>query len=175
MAVTIILAAGLAAELVLALVRPLRGAVRGLVCWSVAAVVLEMCCIVYFAGASEIVLDFPGVIRCVGGAGVVVLISALIELFSPSRRSRERARELSADRAERSLNIVLSVASGLLCVSSLGMLVFGERDTAAVLLVPPASAAIRQTMWFMRAYASEQQENRREKLTQRISGEKYRL
>ena len=175
MGVTIILAAGLTAELVLALVRPLRGAVRGLVCWSVAAVVLSMCCVVYFAGISEVFFDLPGLICCVGGAGVVVLISALIELFSPSRRSKERSPERSADRAERSLNIVLSVASGILCVSSLGMLVFGERDIAAMLLVPPTSAAIRQTMWFMRASASEQPESRREKLTQRISGEKYRL
>ena len=90
MNIPIFLAAGMAAELVLALIRPLRGATRGLVCWSVSAVVLSMCCAVYFISSGDITFDLPGAIRGIGGAGVLVLIAALIELFSPSRRSRQK-------------------------------------------------------------------------------------
>ena len=79
----IFLAAGMAAEFVLALIRPLRGATRGLVCWSVSAVVLSMCFAVYFISSGDITFDLSGAIRGIGGAGVLVLIAALIELFSP--------------------------------------------------------------------------------------------
>ena len=107
MNIPIFLAAGIAAELVLALIRPLRGATRGLVCWSVSAVVLSMCCAVYFISSGDITFDLPSAIRGIGGAGVLVLIAALIELFSPSRRSRQKP-EQDPQRSERSLNIVLS-------------------------------------------------------------------
>ena len=110
MNIPIFLAAGMAAEFVLALIRPLRGATRGLVCWSVSAVVLSMCCAVYFISSGDITFDLPGAIRGIGGAGVLVLIAALIELFSPSRRSRQKP-EQDPQRSERSLNIVLSVAA----------------------------------------------------------------
>ena len=100
MNIPIFLAAGMAAELVLALIRPLRGATRGLVCWSVAAVVLSMCCAVYFISSGDITFDLPSAIRSIGGAGVLVLIAALIELFSPSRLSRQsRSRIRSARNA----------------------------------------------------------------------------
>ena len=151
MNIPIFLAAGMAAELVLALIRPLRGATRGLVCWSVAAVVLSMCC-----------------------AGVLVLIAALIELFSPSRRSRQRP-EQDPQRSERSLNIELSVAAGILCAASLALSLFGERDTAALLLVPPTAAALRQTLWFMKSAGAEHPATQREKLAERISCGKYKL
>ena len=129
MNIPIFLAAGMAAELVLALIRPLRGATRGLVCWSVSAVVLSMCCAVYFISSGDITFDLPGAIRGIGGAGVLVLIAALIELFSPSRRSRQKP-EQDPQSSERSLNIVLSVAAGILCAASLALSLFGERDTA---------------------------------------------
>ena len=116
MNIPIFLAAGMAAELVLALIRPLRGATRGLVCWSVSAVVLSMCCAVYFISSGDITFDLPSAIRGIGGAGVLVLIAALIELFSPSRRSRQKP-EQDPQRSERSLNIVLSVAAGILCAA----------------------------------------------------------
>ena len=77
MNIPIFLAAGMAAEFVLALIRPLRGATRGLVCWSVSAVVLSMCCAVYFISSGDITFDLPGAIRGIGGAGVLVLIAAL--------------------------------------------------------------------------------------------------
>ena len=66
MNIPIFLAAGMAAELVLALIRPLRGATRGLVCWSVSAVVLSMCCAVYFISSGDITFDLPGAIRGIG-------------------------------------------------------------------------------------------------------------
>lgn len=174
MEITFFLAAGMLAELVLALVRPLHGAVRGLVCWSVAAVVLVMSCGVYFSGVGSLEIDLPGVIGCVGGAGCIVLLAALIELFSPSRRSRQKP-EQQLSRSERSLNIVLSIAAGILCAASLALTLAGERDIGAVLMIPPSAAAIRQTLWFMRASGSEQPGSRRDDLTKRISGEKYRL
>jgi len=177
--IAIFLAAGFAAEIVLTLVRPLRGTLRGVVCWSVAAVVLTMCCVVYFAGASYIRLDLMSAARCVGGVGAVILISAMIELFSPSRRSRRSVRdagrpEISA-RSERSLNIVLAVAAGILCAAALALFLCGERDTAVILLVIPTAAALRQTFWFMRENGAEQPEGERDKLTKRISCGKYRL
>lgn len=174
MEISIFLAAGLLAELVLSLVRPLRGAVRGLVCWSVAAVVLLMCCAVYFIGAQDISFDLPSAVRGLGGAGVVVLIAALIEVFSPSRRSRQKQEQIP-QRSERSLNIVLSVAAGILCTASLALYIFGEHDSAMLLLIPPASAALRQTLWFMRLSGAEQPGSQREKLAERISCGKYRL
>ena len=108
MNIPIFLAAGMAAELVLALIRPLRGATRGLVCWSVSAV-------------------------------------------------------------------VLSVAAGILCAASLALSLFGERDTAALLLVPPTAAALRQTLWFMKSAGAEHPATQREKLAERISCGKYKL
>ena len=179
MEIAIFLAAGFAAEIVLTLVRPLRGTIRGLVCWSVAAVVLAMCCVVYFAGASDIRFDLMSAARCVGGVGAVILISAMIELFSPSRRSRRSVRdagrqEISA-RSEDSLNIVLAVAAGILCAAALALFLCGERDTAVILLVIPTAAALRQTFWFMRENGAEQPEGEREKLAKRISCGKYRL
>ena len=127
----IFLAAGMAAELVLALIRPLRGATRGLVCWSVAAVVLSMCCAVYFISSGDITFDLPSAIRGIGGAGVLVLIAALIELFSPSRRSRQKP-EQDPQRSERSLNIVLSVAAGILLRGFPGSVAFrGARHCGA--------------------------------------------
>lgn len=174
MDISIFLAAGIIAELVLALVKTIRGAVRGLVCWSVAAVILSLCCAVYFVGSGGISLDFAVAIRCIGGGGVVLLIAALIEVFSPYRRSR-RKQERIMERSESSLNIVLSVSAGILCAASLVLLLFGERDTAVLLLIPPAAAALRQTFWFMRDYAAEKQGSEREKLAERISCGKYRL
>ena len=171
MNIPIFLAAGMAAEFVLALIRPLRGATRGLVCWSVSAVVLSMCCAVYFISSGDITFDLPGAIRGIGGAGVLVLIAALIELFSPSRRSRQKPEQ----RSERSLNIVLSVAAGILCAASLALSLFGERDTAALLLVPPTAAALRQTLWFMKSAGAEHPATQREKLAERISCGKYKL
>lgn len=180
MEIAIFLAAGFVAELVLMLVRPLRGAMRGLVCWSVAAVVLAMCCVVYFAGISDITLDLMSAARCVGGAGAVILLAVVIELFSPSRRSRRRSRQESpredtTERSEGSLNIVLSVAAGILCAAALALFLCGERDTAVVLLAVPAAGAIRQTFWFMRLNGAEKPAGQREKLEKRISCGKYRL
>ena len=165
MNIPIFLAAGMAAELVLALIRPLRGATRGLVCWSVAAVVLSMCCAVYFISSGDITFDLPSAIRGIGGAGVLVLIAALIELFSPSRRSRQKP-EQDPQR---------SVAAGILCAASLALSLFGERDTAALLLVPPTAAALRQTLWFMKSAGAEHPATQREKLAERISCGKYKL
>ncbi len=174
MNIPIFLAAGMAAEFVLALIRPLRGATRGLVCWSVSAVVLSMCCAVYFISSGDITFDLSGAIRGIGGAGVLVLIAALIELFSPSRRSRQKP-EQDPQRSEHSLNIVLSVAAGILCAASLALSLFGERDTAALLLVPPTAAALRQTLWFMKSAGAEHPATQREKLAERISCGKYKL
>lgn len=182
MEISIFLAAGFAAELVLLLVRPLRGALRGLVCWSVAAVVLAMCCVVYFAGVSSISFDLLSAARCIGGVGAVILAAVVIEVFSPSRRSRRRTGKSAQDsaperaaRSEGSLNIVLSVAAGILCAAALGLFLFGERDTAVILLVLPAAAALRQTFWFMRENGAEQPGSQRERLARRISCGKYRL
>ena len=122
---------------------------RGLVCWSVAAVVLSMCCAVYFISSGDITFDLPSAIRGIGGAGVLVLIAALIELFSPFRRSRQRP-EQDPQRSERSLNIVLSVAAGILCAASL-------------------------TLWFMKSAGAEHPATQREKLAERISCGKYKL
>lgn len=174
MEISLFLAAGIVAEMILAMVKPLRGAMRGLVCWSVAAVVLLMCCAVYFVGASDVSLDLPSAARGIGGAGVVILIAALIEVFSPYRRSRQKQEQIM-QRSESSLNIVLAVAAGILCTASLALYIFGERNTAALLLVPPASAALRQTVWFMRASGAEQPGSKREKLAERISCGKYKL
>lgn len=105
---------------------------------------------------------------------VLALIAALIELFSPSRRSRQKP-EQDPQRSERSLNIVLSVAAGILCAASLALSLFGERDTAALLLVPPTAAALRQTLWFMKSAGAEHPATQREKLAERISCGKYKL
>ena len=112
------------------------------------------------------------------GAGAAIIIAVVIEVFSPSRRSREK---LQRDmlRAENSVNIVLAVASGILCAAALGLTLCGERDMGAILLVAPVSAALRQTFWFMRACGAVQQENQsesqRKRLLKRISCGKFRL
>ena len=141
MNIPIFLAAGMAAEFVLALIRPLRGATRGLVCWSVSAVVLSMCCAVYFISSGDITFDLPSAIRGIGGAGVLVLIAALIELFSPSRRSRQKP-EQDPQRSERSLNIVLSVAAGILCAASLALSLFGAASCASDCGGTPADSVV---------------------------------
>lgn len=90
------------------------------------------------------------------------------------RRSRQKP-EQDPQRSERSLNIVLSVAAGILCAASLALSLFGERDTAALLLVPPTAAALRQTLWFMKSAGAEHPATQREKLAERISCGKYKL
>lgn len=195
MDVTIFLGAGIAAELALALVK-LRYSRRGLVCWTVAAVVLLMCCGVYFAKAVAVTLDVNAAVRCAAGAAVLAAVAVLLELVSPSRRRlrelRRRNRHSRTDdaaepaepgiaaRGENSLNLVLALAAGILCGAGFLMMRLGEGDTGAALLLFPAAAALRQTAYFLRrdredSAALNSPENQRRRLVEKVAGERFRL
>ena len=179
MYLTVFLGAGIAAELALSLVR-IKYTRRGLICWTLAAVVLLMCCVVYFAHAGELSVDIGAVLRCAAGAGFIIVAGLLIELFSPSRRGRKAKADLPEAPGERSLNLVLSISAGILCGASFLLMLTGERNSGILLIVFPAAAALRQTSYFMRRSRfelSQEQtpESRRSRLAERISGEKYRL
>lgn len=180
MNITVFLGAGIAAELVLALIKRLKYTRRGLICWTLAAVVLVLCCVVYFSQAGELTVDIGALLRCAAGAVGVIGIAALIELLSPSRRSRKEKTSLPEAPAENSLNLVLSIAAGILCGAALALFLVEERDTGILLIIFPAAAALRQTSYFMRRarldYAQEESpESRRKMLAERISGENYTL
>lgn len=196
MDVTIFLGAGIIAELVLSLTK-LRYARRGLVCWTVAAVTLLMCCGVYFVRVGDISVDLPAVLRCAAGAAGLIGTALLLELVSPSRRrSRDLrrgrgrrstdepdSREIpphSKDTGENALNLVLAIGAGILCGAALLLLLCGERDTGAAMLLFPAAAALRQTACFLRldredSAAQDSPESRRRRLAERVAGERYRL
>lgn len=179
MDITIFLGAGIAAELILSLVK-LGYSRRGLVCWTVAAVTLLMCCGVYFAQAGEIAVDLSAVLRCALGAAGVVGTALLLELVSPSRRRRKEKSALPENSGGLSLNLVLAIAAGILCGAALVLLLFGERDIGAIMLLFPAAAALRQTWYFLRRERLDESlknspESQRSRLEERISGERYRL
>ncbi len=179
MDIMIFLGAGIAAELVLSLLK-FSYSRRGLVCWTTAAVVLVMCCGVYFAQAGEITVDLTAALRCAFGALGMIGAALLLELASPSRRRKKQKPDLPDVPGENSLNLVLVISAGILCGAAFLLLLAGEHDTAAVLLLFPAAAALRQTCYFMRRERLDfaqnaSPENRRKKLTERIAGEKYNL
>ena len=179
MDLTVFLGAGIAAELVLSLVK-LGYSRRGLICWTVAAVVLLMCCGVYFSKGGEFQVDLWAALRCALGALGVVGAAILLELVSPSRRRRREKPQPQEASGERPLNLVLALAAGILCGAAFLLFPAGECDVAAVLLLFPAAAALRQTSYFLRRERLDEElknspENTRRRLEKRISGESFRL
>lgn len=179
MDITVFLGVGIAAELILSLVR-LKYTRRGLICWTLAAVVLLMCCVVYFAQAGELNVDIRAVLRCAAGVAVIIGAALLVELISPSRRRRKAKTDLPEAPGERSLNLVLSISAGILCGAAFLLMLTGDCVNGIILIIFPAAAALRQTSYFMRRsrYDTAQEqtpESRRTRLTERISGEKYKL
>ncbi len=179
MAVTIFLGAGIAAELVLSLIK-MKYTRRGLICWTTAAVVLILCCAVYFSQAGNFTVDLQAILRCALVAAGIIGTALLIDLVSPFRRSKKEKSDLPFAAGENSLNLVLSIASGILCGAGLLLFTAGERDSGVIMLLFPAAASIRQTGYFMRqsrldSAHEDSPENRRKRLSERISGEDYRL
>ncbi len=179
--ITAILGTGIIAVLSTVFVKRMNDTMRGLVCWTFSMLALLAALIVYYSGASAFSADLGAVGSALIGAGAVVVLVLLIELFAPAARFRSaRLRDYDRSSAEETLNIVMAICTFAAVTAACCTEYFGSPQFCAFGIIPALAISLRQFSYFIYrtkqdTLTADKDENRRMKLLRSLSSGKRSL
>ncbi|MGN0688022.1 MAG: hypothetical protein ACI4KA_07960 [Oscillospiraceae bacterium] len=148
--ITDVLCVGAAAVLVTVLIRGLSDTLRGMVCWTFAFIAAVVSLVIYCCNYAGMTTDLKAVIRGLCGAAVIVSVSLVIELFSPTKRLRSRQRaEYDKERSEMAINVIMIILAAAAAVCSGIADRLGYSEYSVLGIIPCAGISLRQLTYFV--------------------------